>query len=274
MKHSYVLTFLSAAIFLIVRTGNTLLGSALEAPPQVRLAVPATAVPSARAGVTDLGRLFGLSGSVDETPPLPDVVTPPNMQIHLLAVLVSDEEALSTGFVIDDRRVAWLVRTGDRIGDMTVEEISRDPFRVVVWNPALQRREYIIGIGERSAAPPPFVATVDGVKTVDATHHVITRARVDATLGNLGGLAGDAQWIPLSRDGRTIGWQVRGMRAGSILEAIGLRSGDTVLRVNGLDLGSPDSALEAYQRLKNAVALEVDLERGGSPVRMSLRVDN
>jgi general secretion pathway protein C len=47
------------------------------------------------------------------------------------------------------------------------------------------------------------------------------------------------------------------------MSALGFQNGDTVRRINGQPLTSPDGALEAFTRARDAGRVEVELERGG-----------
>ena len=53
----------------------------------------------------------------------------------------------------------------------------------------------------------------------------------------------------------------------SFYSRLGLRNGDVLQRINGLDLDSPDKALEAFTKLRDARRIELEIERGGAPVR-------
>lgn len=69
---------------------------------------------------------------------------------------------------------------------------------------------------------------------------------------------GSTRIVPAFRNGRAIGFKVFAVPPGT-----GLKGGDVILRVNGLTLASPDSALEAWSKLKAASRFEIDLERDG-----------
>ena len=50
------------------------------------------------------------------------------------------------------------------------------------------------------------------------------------------------------------------------LSIIGLQNGDTLLRINGHDVSSPDKALEAYTTIRGASSITLDIERRGKPL--------
>ena len=47
---------------------------------------------------------------------------------------------------------------------------------------------------------------------------------------------------------------------------IGLQNGDVISAINGLEMTSPDKALEVYTKLKSASHLSVGLERNGQKI--------
>jgi general secretion pathway protein C len=51
-----------------------------------------------------------------------------------------------------------------------------------------------------------------------------------------------------------------------------LQNGDRLLTINGLDLSSPDKALETYVRLRAANHLVVALERRGAPITLDYTI--
>lgn len=59
------------------------------------------------------------------------------------------------------------------------------------------------------------------------------------------------------------GIHVSGIRAGSLLAALGIQNGDRLESINGFDLTNVEKALEAYARLPTANHLTVSLTRNG-----------
>lgn len=68
--------------------------------------------------------------------------------------------------------------------------------------------------------------------------------------------------VPHAEDGRTVGVKLYGIRRSSMLHALGIRSGDLLLSVNGFPLSSPDAAIEIYRRLRAPEAVFLELRRG------------
>lgn len=78
--------------------------------------------------------------------------------------------------------------------------------------------------------------------------------------------------VPVQNDGHVTGLRIFGVRPGSPLDQLGFRNGDVVRRVNELDVTSPDKALEAYQAVRQATELRIEMLRQGRPFRLVLEV--
>jgi general secretion pathway protein C len=146
----------------------------------------------------------------------------------------------------------------------------------------VQKRVYLRNAGrleylelDGTAPPPPRV-----VSNIPAVPHgpgepeltgincsgsscTIDRALVDKLLQNTTMLATAARVVPSIKDGKPNGFKLYAIRPNSIFGRIGLQNGDTVKTINGMDMSSPDKALEVFTKLRNASHLTVQLERRG-----------
>lgn len=68
------------------------------------------------------------------------------------------------------------------------------------------------------------------------------------------------------------GLVLRGVRPGSLLDAIGLVDGDVITRVNGVDARRPEAALLALARLRNGADFAVGVLRGDRELVIRYRV--
>jgi general secretion pathway protein C len=83
------------------------------------------------------------------------------------------------------------------------------------------------------------------------------------------GLMRSGRVIPhTGADGAVDGLRLFGIRRSSALGALGFQNGDTVLRIHGQPIASPDSALEIYTQVRTADRVEVELERRGQPLTL------
>lgn len=104
---------------------------------------------------------------------------------------------------------------------------------------------------------------------------VLPRALVADLVGKgLGSLATQARIEPTYREGVRLGFALSRIPKGSILETLGLRNGDLLIDVNGVDLGKPASVLGLYALIFRPDAQAVlRLKRGGKPLTITWRID-
>ena len=85
-------------------------------------------------------------------------------------------------------------------------------------------------------------------------------------------LARSARLVPALREGAPIGFKLYAIRSGSIFARLLFQDGDTILRVNGADLTSPETALWIYARTRETSHFVVALERKGRRLKAVIDV--
>ena len=63
------------------------------------------------------------------------------------------------------------------------------------------------------------------------------------------------------------------IRPRSLLANLGMKVGDVVSSVNGVELDSPEKALQIFQQLREAKRLTVDLTRGQEKMSFEYQVN-
>jgi general secretion pathway protein C len=135
----------------------------------------------------------------------------------------------------------------------------------------------------KPAAPPAAVPPADaataadaeldkGITQVSETKYGVRRSLIDKLLQNQAELMRSARVVPHEENGRVVGVKLYGIRKTSLLGKLGLQNGDMMRTINGFDMGSPDSALEAYAKLRTASNLSVALVRRGNAVTMEYNI--
>jgi hypothetical protein len=115
-----------------------------------------------------------------------------------------------------------------------------------------------------SSTPPARVMIVQ----LDANEFTLSRDALDKVLEGQSDLQRQAQVVPEAENGRVIGVRLFGVRPDTLLGALGFENGDLLQTLNGLDISSPDKALEAYGRLRTVRDLRVDVKRRGAKVEL------
>ena len=103
------------------------------------------------------------------------------------------------------------------------------------------------------------------VEVATPLEHDKATATASASLGSL-------RFVPERKDGKLLGLRLFGIRPGSLLQTLGLQNGDRLESINGLEIASPQKALEAYARLSTAKRLSVRVVRLGRPLQIDLNI--
>jgi general secretion pathway protein C len=101
----------------------------------------------------------------------------------------------------------------------------------------------------------------------------VERAIVESTLADPSALMRSVRVVPDKQDGAIVGLKLLGIKPGSLLGTVGLRSGDRLESINGFSMNSPEKALQAYAQLRTAQRLNVRLLRRGQPVELTLNIN-
>jgi general secretion pathway protein C len=86
-------------------------------------------------------------------------------------------------------------------------------------------------------------------------------------------LAAEARIVPSFTDGRATGFKLFGIRPHSALSAFGFMNGEVLVGMNGQQLTSPESVLDAYGKVSRANRIFLEVERAGRPLTITLRLD-
>ena len=113
----------------------------------------------------------------------------------------------------------------------------------------------------------------DSIEKISETKFNIQRSLVDKVLANQGSLMKSARVIPHEEDGRVVGVKLYGIRRNSLLGRLGVRNGDMLRTINGFDMTSPDTALEAYSRLRTADKLTLAVKRQNKETAIEYNIE-
>jgi general secretion pathway protein C len=112
-----------------------------------------------------------------------------------------------------------------------------------------------------------------GIEKISDTRFNIQRSLVDKVLANQGSLMKTARVIPHEENGRVAGVKLYGIRRTSLLGRLGIRNGDMLRTINGFDMTSPDSALEAYSSLRTADKLTLAVKRQNNEMTIEYNIE-
>ena len=190
---------------------------------------------------------------------------PPNGMRWSVAVMRDTEAKVTGAFAV-----------GGKIHGATVIEILET--RIYLDNDG--KTEYL-DLFEPPAppAPPPSAAPVPnkdtdpfaaelakGIKKLAENKYELQRNTLESVLGNINLLSRSARIVPEMKDGKAAGFRLFAVRPDGPFAMIGMQNGDIISSINGLEITSPEKALEVYAKLKSASHLSLGMERNGQKI--------
>jgi general secretion pathway protein C len=99
--------------------------------------------------------------------------------------------------------------------------------------------------------------------------YYINREQLGRQMSDLNQLLSTVVIQPNFVAGQAKGLRVAAVKAGSPAGALGIQSGDVLLSVNDVALGSPEDMINMYQQLQQMETITVGLERRGAPLTLT-----
>ena len=213
-----------------------------------------------------------------------DVVTIPPLQrtslpLKLLAVMYAPTDPKWSMAIIrdNDDKSTGPYGVGSHIRDATIDLIEETRAYLDFGGGKREYLELLDQPATPAAAPvaaapapgpkDPLTEALDkGVKKTGPNSYEIQHATLDTFLGNMGALSKAARIVPEMKDGKSAGFRLLSIKPDGPFGKIGLQNGDIISAINGLEMTSPDKALEVYTKLKTANHLSVGLERNGQKI--------
>lgn len=148
--------------------------------------------------------------------------------------------------------------------DVSAESaVIRSGARDVTFTLEIERPE-----GVKTAPPEPERPKSGGngkglSKKLSESAWVIDQNAVLSSLEDMGSILTDARMTPRVAKGSIQGFTVTEIKPRGVFDAIGLKNGDVLTRINGYDIDSPERAMQVLAGLRGATAIDLDLIRGG-----------
>jgi general secretion pathway protein C len=121
-------------------------------------------------------------------------------------------------------------------------------------------------------APRPGDAGGADIVRVDTGTWQVRREKLLENFANVGSLSSQATVTPYFVQGQQLGFRLSQIRAGGVLQQIGLQEGDVLQKVNGLDIYTPQEALQAYQQLQTESTVRLNILRNNSPTTLTYEI--
>jgi general secretion pathway protein C len=211
-----------------------------------------------------LCRLFGFAPAQ----PARKTLTPPSrLDARVLGTLVSKDLGLSLASIQLGAARPVSVWPGDFIEDALVLAIERESVIVARGDGSVER--LVMGPPNQT----PLSAAPAWIRESGPGEFTLSRRAVIEHLQDFNELARDARVVPAFVDGRVAGFKVLWLRPDSLTARLGVQAGDVIRAVNGQPLDTVQRVLELASRLDSAPTFEVDLDRLGTPVRRTYRLN-
>ncbi|HEX3344090.1 MAG TPA: type II secretion system protein GspC [Polyangiaceae bacterium] len=122
------------------------------------------------------------------------------------------------------------------------------------------------------APPPSPAALARGIARTGPDSFALDRSARDALLDGAGDLMRSVMVRPEKQGDEVVGLRIAALQPGTPLDALGVRSGDVLVSVDGLALTSPDRMLEVYAKVRTEERIRVVVLRDGHPQQLDYRI--
>lgn len=101
-----------------------------------------------------------------------------------------------------------------------------------------------------------------GIKKLGEHRYEVERRTLESVLENVGLLSRAVRPVPALEEGKMVGFRLFAVHPDGAVAKIGLRNGDVLSSINGLELSRPEQVIEAFGKLRSASHLSLQVERG------------
>jgi type II secretion system protein C len=117
-----------------------------------------------------------------------------------------------------------------------------------------------------------LAAELSKIVKVSDTEYEVPKSVIAAAIANPMAMTKGARVVPAMKNGKAAGIKLYAIRPSSAYARVGLANGDTIVAINGVALTSMEKALDLFSGLSTAKAITIDLERGGKPVAIKIKI--
>lgn len=161
-------------------------------------------------------------------------------------------------------------RLGDKVFDIGVLLLVRKNMVEIQHSSEKFKLMAPTAIPGQPAPNVPGAAQAGGLATrVGEGSYVIDQRALTAALDNIGKAMTDARLLPNTRSGKVEGFNLSEVKPRGVFGMIGLKNGDTLLKVNDFAIDSPDKAMQSFVSLKGQSRIKLDLLRDGRPLTLN-----
>jgi general secretion pathway protein C len=287
-RRTLILFFVLGVTFLIAHTINAVIAEALFVPSGVALPRvidqdhTAARSPSALAEQVRMSGLFPVPADAVEvvggsvTPGLPGAplrqVLNLASKIKVLGVVMGDRGGVSAIIEELGSKRQLFVRLYEEVPDIgELTEIRRNG---IVFKQGNQQEflELSTGQSDKPFTPQPASTGAAAGAAGGQIKKVLDRREVEQALNDLPKLLSQARAVPVLANGAMTGFRLDYIAASSFYEKIGLKHGDVLKQVNGVEIKDPGTMLSLFQQLRNEKSVKLDVLRNNQRTTMLFEI--
>lgn len=193
---------------------------------------------------------------------------------RVVLITSSDDERWSFASIAGKDGKVKMRRLGDDVDGYAVDEITSTR----VWLKKDGRRCFLqmgSSAAAEAAGDEKVADATDWAKQIRRLNDgevVIERAAAEAIAASPATLMGAARMRPERQGDRTVGLRLSRVRRGSLLDALGLQTGDRLESINGQALDDPSKVMALYERMAKLDRWSVSLVRHGATRTIAYRI--
>jgi general secretion pathway protein C len=196
-------------------------------------------------------------GTVDK-----DVVRPiAEMGLALKGTIAGPKEIARA--IIESKNEQKIYKIGDEIMGATLLAVFRNK---VIMDVNGQEQMLVMEEGEQKArvSGPGIPSRIPGRSAAAGPQGM------NPIMKNLDQFIGKARVVPYFKGGEPYGFRVSNLGSDAKVYGLGVRAGDIIRSVNGVPVRTPEDAFKAYQDFQNESNVQLELERNGQSVTVSV----
>ena len=109
----------------------------------------------------------------------------------------------------------------------------------------------------------PSAEASPGVRQMSKDKWMLDQREVAASTENMSQILTQARALPYMEAGKTVGFRISEIVAGSLYDKIGIKNGDVIQKVNSQEVDDPGKFFQLYQGLKEEKNVTLDIMRNG-----------
>lgn len=193
-------------------------------------------------------------------------------KLKLLGVVIGDHEGVSAIVEELSSKRQLFFRLHDQIPEVgEISEIRRDGMVVRQGD-----QQELLELATSQIEKPPAVPVAAGSTVVpvpgNPVRTVLDRRDVEQAMGDLPKLLSQARAVPYLVNGAMNGFRLDFIAPSSFYEKIGLKHGDVLQQVNGVDIRDPGTMLTLFQQLRNEKTVKLDVLRNNQRTAMTFDI--